>query len=1078
MEDEDPNIQQFTFKIFFPNKSGLFEINDIIDMCSIIPLENNKALELKNIWKYQLSRRGIDYLYDLRYFTNDNINEITNLKSLQQFLSYLINPTSIPLISVKNEVNTEINILTHDELSEEIQNCLVLSMATYEKDPITFLINRNKSHSITNIINGAINSFNRKPTDDEKQISQAFILATRTSKIIGSNDQFNSRITRYISVRGIHNILPSKYKSGALKIMKQGSIYSEFYNLTSSIPLAQFVEWLNNGNNLVFTGHSTGGAISSILCLKLLLEYQIPLKFRKNIVCITFGQPLIVDDNLANFMNISEFGKHFHSIINETDPIPTLINIITSFQLSIDTPVALIDIFNITKPTFETILNKILTNTASKSTTERETYLLDQIIRNTIIKFHPFGNYHINTKNGLINFNCSKFKDVIKLQNLFSHNDLINALKSDYSLNQHSISSYVTDNINLIFQEHTIEKMNCEPQIERVTISFSSINNECTLKLNGRCVSFITEVSINDFISPSYINDETISHYSVEINCKTTESINQTEVIYKEIIYQSLFFDFPKKIVMPITVINYELPTLLYMLRNVTLLDLLKNAYWFILLDKSNGEQVQRLRFIISQFFKLIPYVSIIYEYLITKDKNRKEVLKNHFYANENNIQELLLRTICKTCNYRSLFNISFNQLDQFYKELYESNKNRNLLRKNFPINTNNLVLDNSISYPWPISIVDSEILIWELCIFNNFNIKNWKTASQQHEKAFEILKYINNFHNLPYSFPLNPPNAITIPYEFVECLDYHQLLKKIAVFIKSANYSEFTDFMLESSIHEYCTSYMKITNSSSLWKIPPSIEYNNKEPFSNSGLRQIYLIHELRLALATPNILLVGLTTSGKSTAVSKIFGGNVKYGGETKDRTTIPGIYQIGNLRLIDCPGANDSNEIVQSIAKTLLSLPGICIVFLKCMSSNEEAASRIINQLKETIPERPLIVCLNQFDEWYKTLNHIDQKGFFNNKVPITQDLKLKMEIEWKNKTSRLLNLLDHNDILIPTIIDTTYISKIQLERIQMIMKVYVPKTIRGLLLDKLTIHKWFTETDSLSYLKWQTEMDQKI
>jgi len=63
-----------------------------------------------------------------------------------------------------------------------------------------------------------------------------------------------------------------------------------------------------------------------------------------------------------------------------------------------------------------------------------------------------------------------------------------------------------------------------------------------------------------------------------------------------------------------------------------------------------------------------------------------------------------------------------------------------------------------------------------------------------------------------------------------------------------------------------------------------------------------------------------------------------------------------------------------------------------------------------------------------------------------------------------------LLDSNDVLIPTIVDTTYLQDYQIERINEALQVYYAEDIRILLRDRLCIKNWLSDTDFKTYNEW--------
>lgn len=98
-----------------------------------------------------------------------------------------------------------------------------------------------------------------------------------------------------------------------------GAAHSGFLDRAKSIPLEYFRRLLIRGENLVLTGHSLGGAVASLLALRLL---EATGKWcHEQVQCYTFGCPFFADWRLAKHIN-TQYKRHFVHIVSRNDIVP------------------------------------------------------------------------------------------------------------------------------------------------------------------------------------------------------------------------------------------------------------------------------------------------------------------------------------------------------------------------------------------------------------------------------------------------------------------------------------------------------------------------------------------------------------------------------------------------------------------------------------------------------------------------------------------------------------------------------------------------------------------------------------
>uniref|UniRef100_A0A7I4FU34 Fungal lipase-type domain-containing protein n=1 Tax=Physcomitrium patens TaxID=3218 RepID=A0A7I4FU34_PHYPA len=98
-----------------------------------------------------------------------------------------------------------------------------------------------------------------------------------------------------------------------------GAAHGGFLDRARSIPLEYFRRLLIRGERLVLTGHSLGGAVASLLTLRLLESTG---KWcHDQVQCYTFGCPFFADYRLARYIN-KRYKRHLVHIVSRNDIVP------------------------------------------------------------------------------------------------------------------------------------------------------------------------------------------------------------------------------------------------------------------------------------------------------------------------------------------------------------------------------------------------------------------------------------------------------------------------------------------------------------------------------------------------------------------------------------------------------------------------------------------------------------------------------------------------------------------------------------------------------------------------------------
>ncbi|BBN18814.1 hypothetical protein MPTK1_8g05720 [Marchantia polymorpha subsp. ruderalis] len=100
-----------------------------------------------------------------------------------------------------------------------------------------------------------------------------------------------------------------------------GSAHAGFLDRAKTIPLEYFRRLLVRNERIVLTGHSLGGAVASLLALRLL---EATGKWcHEQVQCYTFGCPFFADNELARYIN-KRYRHHFVHIVSRNDIVPKL----------------------------------------------------------------------------------------------------------------------------------------------------------------------------------------------------------------------------------------------------------------------------------------------------------------------------------------------------------------------------------------------------------------------------------------------------------------------------------------------------------------------------------------------------------------------------------------------------------------------------------------------------------------------------------------------------------------------------------------------------------------------------------
>jgi hypothetical protein len=101
-------------------------------------------------------------------------------------------------------------------------------------------------------------------------------------------------------------------------VQENGNVPESFHISKPPIHPSFLIEAIHQGKTVVIAGHSVGGVHASLLATKILREFKAHSQLNvNNLFCITFGAPVLNDENLA--VNFSNYKNSFFHYVLEND---------------------------------------------------------------------------------------------------------------------------------------------------------------------------------------------------------------------------------------------------------------------------------------------------------------------------------------------------------------------------------------------------------------------------------------------------------------------------------------------------------------------------------------------------------------------------------------------------------------------------------------------------------------------------------------------------------------------------------------------------------------------------------------
>jgi hypothetical protein len=201
--------------------------------------------------------------------------------------------------------------------------CSLISELIYADDPRKAL----ESHQC-NHLNHGIKSFCVSKTIDDKRSESNFDVKYMICDCSKNNDE-KRLIIGFRGTSSFQDFLVDLDLIGQINEC-EGSFHSGVYKRSKKIPIKHFIEKLLNENyEIIFTGHSLGAAIASLVTVEVLTHKAVLVdSVIKNVQFIGFGSPLVACSKFKKF--IGKYENNFHFYANENDIVPKLLSILSN----------------------------------------------------------------------------------------------------------------------------------------------------------------------------------------------------------------------------------------------------------------------------------------------------------------------------------------------------------------------------------------------------------------------------------------------------------------------------------------------------------------------------------------------------------------------------------------------------------------------------------------------------------------------------------------------------------------------------------------------------------------------------
>lgn len=203
------------------------------------------------------------------------------------------------------------SIADHERLCTNAFLALACSESVYHSNPAQFLSEDTRTY---------VSALSHTPSPASRHSKGNTATAEASYKL------FDSAGIKFVAFRGT-DISDSRDIWSDIDLLQtpafQGYVHRGFWARASAVDIKPLKALVESGHRMVLTGHSLGGAVAALGTLRLLGELS--AEYHVHVSCITFGQPLVGDARLADFVDSRGYRHVFHAFINGADIVPRLL---------------------------------------------------------------------------------------------------------------------------------------------------------------------------------------------------------------------------------------------------------------------------------------------------------------------------------------------------------------------------------------------------------------------------------------------------------------------------------------------------------------------------------------------------------------------------------------------------------------------------------------------------------------------------------------------------------------------------------------------------------------------------------
>jgi hypothetical protein len=343
------------------------------------------------------------------------------------------------------------------EYYKTLFQCTIISEIVYEEDP-----NKALESDQYKYLNHGIRSFCVSKTIDDKENKDS-TLDVKYMICDCSDDRQKRLIIGFRGTSSFQDFLVDINLIGKINEC-EGRFHSGIYKRSKKIPIKHFIEKLKNEKyEIIFTGHSLGAAIASLVTVQVLTHKAVLEGLEKKVQFIGFGSPLVACGNFKKFIE-ERYLNNFHFYANENDVVPKLLSILSNKIHSSPEIQDKVDRDPDLKKIFQNFIGLLINPSgfvAKEILTKVLPIALEYLAKQFVPVYVHFGRYYLLR----ITLERDKYSETFKIENSdFSEYENKKELKNILDTNQllefyqsHSIKNYY-EKLKPFFKETNVQR--------------------------------------------------------------------------------------------------------------------------------------------------------------------------------------------------------------------------------------------------------------------------------------------------------------------------------------------------------------------------------------------------------------------------------------------------------------------------------------------------------------------------------------------------------------------------------------------------------------------------------------------